>query len=281
MSPSISVVIPTLNSERYLAETLESVINQTLQPSEIILVDGGSTDSTLAIGVKFGARIAATRSHNISSGRNIGMREALNDLVAFLDHDDLWSATKLERQVAALEEFPESAMVITDYTVFSELSGTSAASDASEVYRRAIRDQGGMFFPAIDFNNREWIVPLTSSAVVRNRVEWFDESLQGTDDIEFFLRMMTHPFVLLDEPLTQWRRNPNSYSQKKPYLMDLDFITTMEKVMESPRRYPPGIAECVRGLRKSKLRQTAVKLLKQRQFRPLLGILYKTFSWPC
>jgi glycosyltransferase involved in cell wall biosynthesis len=260
---SISVVIPTYNSERFIVDTLQSIAAQTIQPLEIVIADGGSRDRTLAIASEFGARIADGKSRNIPSGRNIGMREARGTWIAFIDHDDLWMPTKLEQQLRAIEDFPDAQLVLTDYLVFSELADQGTRSEASEVYRRAIERAGSNYFPTIDFTDTEWIVPLTSSALVKKGVEWFDEDLHGTDDIEFFLRMMTHPFVMLDVPLTRWRLTRGSYSQKDPIVMDLDFVTMMSKVLREPDLYPRGIYECVKGMRSQRLRQTSLKLLKR------------------
>jgi hypothetical protein len=171
-------------------------------------------------------------------------------------------------------------MVLTDYVVFSGPDDPGSRSEASEVYRRAIQRVGSSYFASIDFTDTEWIVPLTSSALVRKGSEWFDEDLHGTDDIEFFLRMMTHPFVILDLPLTRWRLTRNSYSQKDPVVMDLDFATMMNKVLRSPHLYPRGIYECVRGIRGQRLRQTALKLLKRGRPLDSLSMIAKSLKAP-
>lgn len=274
----VSVVIPTYNSARFIAETLNSVVTQTLPPAEIILADGGSTDATFDIASKFDVKISTERSHNIPSGKNIGMRAAGSEWVAFVDHDDVWEPTKLEQQVNAVRTFPDAKMVLTDYAVFIDGEDTLLPSDAHAAYRRAIDKQGGNYFPSIDFTNREWIIPLTSSALIRNGTEWFDEDLQGTDDIEFFLRLMTQPFVLLDSPLVRWRKSRESYSQHDPILMELDFIKVMDKILASPERYPPGIPECIRGIRHQRLRQTSLKLLKRGRALESFSMLRESYS---
>lgn len=106
--PKISVVIPTYNRRSALVEALRSVLAQTLQPSEIIVVDDCSTDGTNA------ASIAAVEpniryirnSKNLGGGgsRNAGVRAANGTWIAFLDSDDLWLPTKLERQMQAYEQ---------------------------------------------------------------------------------------------------------------------------------------------------------------------------------
>ena len=92
--------------------------------------------------------------------------------------------------------------------------------------------------------------------------------------------MMTRPFVLIGEPLTMWRWNAASYSQRDPVVMDLDFATTMDKIMKTPERYPRGIHECITDIRSARLRQTALKLLKRGRLAQSLSLLRSSFSAP-
>jgi glycosyltransferase involved in cell wall biosynthesis len=108
---SVSVVIPVRNGERFLAEALESVRDQTLSPHEVIVVDDGSTDRTVEIAHAFHARVIPSDRPGVSAARNAGIAAARGEVIALLDHDDLWEPRKLERQVACLEEHPEAAYV--------------------------------------------------------------------------------------------------------------------------------------------------------------------------
>jgi glycosyltransferase involved in cell wall biosynthesis len=101
----VSVVIPFFESAAYLAEAIESVLGQTYRRHELILVDDGSTDDGPAVAERFATRATLVRQANLGVGpaRNAGLALATGDLIAFLDADDLWAPTKLERQVAALQ----------------------------------------------------------------------------------------------------------------------------------------------------------------------------------
>lgn len=110
MSPLISIVIPVYNTEKYLAECIHSVLNQTYTPIEIICVNDGSTDTSGDVLQTFGDRIQiVTLEHNsgISVARNKGIEIAHGEFLTFLDADDLWEPTKLEDQQNYLQQNPE------------------------------------------------------------------------------------------------------------------------------------------------------------------------------
>lgn len=106
--PTVSVIIPVHNGERYLAEAIQSVLAQTLPPDEIIVVDDGSTDASAAVAQSFGApaRVLIQANLGPAAARNLGVARACGDLLAFLDADDLWLPDKLARQMGALETDP-------------------------------------------------------------------------------------------------------------------------------------------------------------------------------
>src|SRR5436190_9496549 len=97
-SSLISCIVPVFNGDRYLAETLDSILAQTHRPIEIIVVDDGSTDGTSAIAAEYGEKIRYIRQENsgVASARNLGLQSARGDFIAFLDADDLWHAGKLQ-----------------------------------------------------------------------------------------------------------------------------------------------------------------------------------------
>src|SRR3954453_7539077 len=101
----VSVIIAAYNSEAYIAETIESVLGQTVPPDEVIVVDDGSTDGTRGILDGFSDRIVALTQAN--SGQavavNKGLALARGELIGFCDADDLWTPRKLELQLALLE----------------------------------------------------------------------------------------------------------------------------------------------------------------------------------
>ncbi len=107
-SPLVSVVIPAYNGQKYLPEAIASVVGQDYVNIEIIVVDDGSSDSSVALAEGFpGVRVIRKANGGVSSARNRGIEESLGEFVAFLDHDDVHHPDKTARQVAALAENPE------------------------------------------------------------------------------------------------------------------------------------------------------------------------------
>ena len=110
----VSVVIPAYNTDRYLAETLDSVLAQTYSHFEVVIVDDGSTDRTLEIAQEYAAkddriRVISQPNQGVSLTRNHGIRETTGELVAFLDSDDRWHPDKLNAHVDHFESFGQDA----------------------------------------------------------------------------------------------------------------------------------------------------------------------------
>ena len=106
---TVSVVIPSYNSARFVREAVDSALAQTLAPLEVIVVDDGSTDDTAAALEPRSDRIRLIRQENagVSAARNAGIRSARGTLIAFLDADDVWLPEKLERQTPLHEQDPQ------------------------------------------------------------------------------------------------------------------------------------------------------------------------------
>ena len=104
--PTLSVIIPNYNRADLIGETLDNVLAQTRAPDEVIVVDDGSTDNSVAIIERYGKRVTLIRQANAGPGaaRNRGLAAARGELIQFMDSDDLWSLNKLAAQERALIE---------------------------------------------------------------------------------------------------------------------------------------------------------------------------------
>lgn len=104
----VSVVIPTYNRADWLPKTLAAVLEQTLEPMEVIVVDDGSTDGTAALARSFPPPVKYSRIENsgVCCARNVGMSLARGAWLAFCDSDDLWHPRKLEAQARLLQSAP-------------------------------------------------------------------------------------------------------------------------------------------------------------------------------
>ncbi|MDQ0206792.1 glycosyltransferase family 2 protein [Alkalicoccobacillus murimartini] len=123
--PLVSVITPVYNSERFLGETIQSIMNQTYPNWELILVDDGSTDESMKIAKSFADKdsrisVVQLQTNNGAAGaRNEGINQARGKYAAFLDSDDLWLPEKLERQVHFMEA-NQFVFTFTSYRIIRE-----------------------------------------------------------------------------------------------------------------------------------------------------------------
>jgi len=113
-TPLVSVIIPVYNYDRYLGEAIESVLNQTYQHLEVIVVDDGSTDRSGEVAKSFadrGVQYCYQANAGIGPARNKGVEPAAGEFIAFLDADDRWPLQKIERQLKAFESDETLEMV--------------------------------------------------------------------------------------------------------------------------------------------------------------------------
>jgi glycosyltransferase involved in cell wall biosynthesis len=115
MSPTVSVVVSAYNYGRFLAAALQSVLAQSFQDFEVIVIDDGSDDNTPEVAASFlhdpRIRYHRTERQGVSKAKNTGIGLATAPLIAFLDADDLWLSLKLERQLALLAKNPQLGVV--------------------------------------------------------------------------------------------------------------------------------------------------------------------------
>lgn len=113
VSPLVSVIVPVYNGEKYLSEAIESILSQTYHPTEIIIVNDGSTDRSAEIAQRFSSAVNYCYQPNAGTGaaRNRGMELAQGSFFAFLDADDIWLQDKLVIQMAAFYNNPEAEII--------------------------------------------------------------------------------------------------------------------------------------------------------------------------
>ena len=117
---NFSVVIPLYNKEHYIEATIKSVLNQTCQDFEVLVVDDGSSDNSLELARKYECdkvRVIAQENQGVSVARNTGILNARGEYIAFLDADDEWRPEYLATIQALTDKYPESAIFVTAYAV--------------------------------------------------------------------------------------------------------------------------------------------------------------------
>ena len=177
-SRGISVIIPAFNAERYLAAAIDSVLNQTLQPDEIIVVNDGSTDRTPAVLAGYDDRIVVIEQGNggISVANNRGVAVACGSFLSFLDADDLWVANKLEKQMDWMKRHPETEAVFGHVRQF-------VSEDLNE------NDRSRLFCPP---DPQAGIMKITMliRRTAFDRVGTFDEDLRNADFVDWYARAL-------------------------------------------------------------------------------------------
>jgi glycosyltransferase involved in cell wall biosynthesis len=114
--PKVSIVIPTYNAMKYLPTTVESVLHQTFTDFEVLIINDGSSDGVeewVSGLTDRRIRLISQANQGLPGARNTGITQAQGKYIAFLDADDLWEPTKLEKQVRCLDEQPEVGVVYT------------------------------------------------------------------------------------------------------------------------------------------------------------------------
>lgn len=198
--PDVSVVVPVFNGEAFLEEALASALAQSYPAREIIVVDDGSTDSSSAIAQSLGIRYLFQENVGVSAARNAGLAIAQGEFVAFLDADDAWLPTKLERQVSALRGTPGAGYALChQLTVFEPGLVPRGPS---------IRRSGTLAEPA--FVPSAWLV--RKCTLEQGGV--FDEALRAGEDTDWMVRARDAGvgYVMVDEPLLRRRVHKGSLS---------------------------------------------------------------------
>ncbi|MFM6154725.1 MAG: glycosyltransferase family 2 protein [Cuspidothrix sp.] len=220
---SVSVIIPVYNCDHYLSEAIKSVLEQTYEPVEIIVVDDGSTDKTAQIITGFDDDINYIYQNNSgpATARNTGLKIAKGEIITFLDADDIWSPNKLQLQQEYLLENP-SAEVVIGHTQFIQLTVLDSQDKFTEIAE-----------PRIFLN--------LGSAVFRKsvfeKVGLFDENLHYSEDVDWFNRARECNISILQhqEVVLFYRQHENNMTKNK-IANDLNILKVLRKSLDRRRK---------------------------------------------
>lgn len=207
----ISVVIPLYNKERHIEHTINTVLSQNYREIEIIVIDDGSTDKSAEIVQKIidkRLRFIKKKNEGVSTTRNLGVSEASNELVAFLDADDEWKSDYLERIHSLYQKYPAAAIYATNYSVI-EKEGKSYTLN----YPGIDFEEGlikNYFYSAYTFT------PLWTSAVcvrktIFQQMGGFPTNIRNGEDLELWCRIaLKYPIAYINKPLAVYRRDSDN-----------------------------------------------------------------------
>lgn len=240
--PTVSVIVPAYNSERYLEAALRSVCAQTFQDFEIIVVDDGSTDGTAGLAEGFRQhderiRVIHQRNRGISAARNAGTAASYGRVVALLDSDDMWLPEYLERQLAVLEKHPGADIVSANAINFGgrsdgELWKATAPGCRSVSLLDLIEDETSVCIMSM-FRRR-----------VIDLIGGFDTTLRGSEDYDYWLRAAVHGLGILfnGAPLAYYRRRPDSVSADESMMLEAIQVPLRKVRQQVPAGSPEAAA---------------------------------------
>jgi glycosyltransferase involved in cell wall biosynthesis len=215
-NPVVTVVMPAFNAERYIGDALRSIAAQTLQEVEVIVVDDGSTDGTLAevhrIADDLDVTVLQQKNAGPSAARNAGIRRARGRYCAFLDADDLMLPELLETEAALLDANPEVGIVLSDVTTFDERGTVREARWALP------HPYDGSLLDRLAEENF-----VTTSAVMAPTQRLLDAGLFPEDrrvaeDYELWLRLASRwQMAFIERPLVRYRYTTGSLSSDKVF----------------------------------------------------------------
>jgi glycosyltransferase involved in cell wall biosynthesis len=209
LSPEVSVIIITKNRAHYVSSAIKSVLKQTFKDFELLVVDAASTDNTKEVVCEFHDRrvryIHEDRDRGVSASRNVGINLSKGEFIAFLDDDDLWMSTKLEKQVDIIRKNPLIGFVSTGIRVLNE---------NKKIVKFGIPRAKDNIFPKILIRN---MIGNCSAVLVRRRcfekVGLFDENLHAAEDFDMWIRLAKYyQFDCVQEYLLVTRKHSKSIS---------------------------------------------------------------------
>ena len=225
----ISVVIPTLNRINTLQRALDSVINQTYKPAEIIVVDNGSSDGTLKFLREQYPKITILTENKIgvSSARNKGIKKSINQWIALLDSDDAWHPRKLEIQTSMLDSaLKEYNLIHTDEVWFRNNKHINQM--------KKHKKQGGYIFERCLS-----LCCISPSSVlfkknILDKVGLFDESLPVCEDYDMWLKICSSEEVLFAQDKLTYKYGGHKDQLSKSYWgMDRFRIKSIENIIQN------------------------------------------------
>jgi glycosyltransferase involved in cell wall biosynthesis len=260
--PDFSIVMPAYNAAAFIVQSIESVLAQSLQSWELLVVDDGSTDTTAGVIGFYAARDPRIRlvrgmHRGCSAARNCGIALARGRYVAFLDADDVWLADKLQRQLRHFDSDPQLGMSFTRaryMTVDGEVTRTVSSAPTHGLGIADLLCENATTTPST----------LAVRSALLATAGGFDESLAAAEDLEWIIRVLLTTGCRIegiDAPLTLYRASPAGASSNLERQQ-----AAWEKVMESVRASNPALhARHYRAARATHLRYLARQALRLRQ----------------
>lgn len=260
---SIAAVVPAYNAEKWIGRAIESVLNQTARPAEIVVVDDGSTDDTARVVGEYGAAVRYVYQHNSGPAvaRNKGISEATAEWIAFLDADDEWLPHKIESQMRVLEKHRD---IMWCTTAFEDTDGEDTLpSLLPEELKQQLDRHGSLpYFMASIKGMRIGTPGFIIHRSVLNEVGGFDPEMPAGQDMDMWCRIaLKYPRIgYCSDPC--WRHhkdNPDSVTERARSCRDRQ-LKSLCKNMRSAMELGPAVVNDFRPYAKKKVMDNLLRL---------------------
>ena len=210
MTPLVSIIMPCYNAERFIAQSIESVMAQTFASWELLITDDGSTDRSVDVVKKYCAKdkrinlLESKEHHGIAVTRNMSIQRAKGRFIAFLDSDDIWKSDKLERQIGFMFEH-DVAFTYSSYEVIDEQGNL----------KKNVPDAGVMNYRKY---LRNTIICCGTVMLDREKIgDFLTPIIATSEDMSLWLKIMKKGYDAypVPGPLHQYRVRPHSASSNK------------------------------------------------------------------
>lgn len=222
---NVGVVIPARDGELYLAEAIESVLGQTHQPYDVVVVDDGSEDGTPVVAGRYAPRVRCLTqpAQGIGAARNRGVAEVRGELLAFLDSDDVWPPERLERQLAPFSETAPPDVVFGRIHQF-----VSPELDAAARAKLICPEE-----PQPAFLANTMLVP----RAVWDRVGPFSTTAIRSEFLEWLLRAREHGWreLMLDDVVLRRRLHASNHGRVRQDTAG-EYARTLKRALDRRRR---------------------------------------------
>ncbi len=246
----------------FLPKTLDSVLSQTFQDYEVIIVNDGSSDNIVQWSTQLTdprLKLISQENQGLSAARNVGIAHAQGKYIAFLDADDIWDSSKLEKQVRVLEDYPEVGLVYSWVGLVDDKS-----KPLGKLWQNT--DEGDVWIKLTKGN----IIACGSVPMIRHRciqIVGLFEKIPVCEDWDFWLRIAAHyHFKVIKEVLVYYRATPASLSRsestclaKKLQEIDQSYDAVIEKAFDDAPQHLQYLKSHSHALAKLRIAWTALQ----------------------
>lgn len=229
-TPAVSIITPFFNVERFIAPAIDSVLAQSFQDWELLVIDDGSMDRSTEIARGYAERFPGQiryfehenhANRGASAARNLGGRHARGDFIAYLDADDIWLPHKLERQVELLAAHPEAGMVVGATRYWHSWTGRAADAELDKVVMVGV--QADKLYQPSELLKQLYplgrgVSPSMNTVIIRagllKTIDGWEESFRiAYTDQAFLVKLYLHtPVLVAGDVWDLYRQRPESSS---------------------------------------------------------------------